>query len=95
MDDNKPKVHTVSGGIAVSRPNQIVNSKKTDSLEEGDTKGELDSKENSVSSSSSAPSSGAGDSQELQQGQKTKASKLEKVKNKLRIGSSNSRKSSR
>jgi len=68
VDDDKPKVHTQAGGVAVSRPNQTVHSK-----------------EDSRSSSSSESSAGAVDSQG--QGQKNKTSKLEKVKNKLHIGS--------
>lgn len=67
VDDDKPKVHTQAGGVAVSRPNQAVHSK-----------------DDSLSSSPSGSSAGAVDNQG--QTQKSKTSKLEKVKNKLHIG---------
>ncbi|EED22009.1 solid-state culture expressed protein (Aos23), putative [Talaromyces stipitatus ATCC 10500] len=77
VNDDKPKVHTVTGGVAVSRPNQAVHPKED--------------KEDSHSSSSDF-SSGVVDNrgQDKTQGQgqspKSKTSKLEKVKSKLHLG---------
>lgn len=78
MDDEKPTVHTQAGGVAVSKPNQRVEQKES-----------KEAKDDSLSPSSSGSSAGAVDSHG--QGQKTKTSKLEKVKNKLHIGNHSSK----